>query len=105
MRPTIWISFLAALLASSCRSGPDAPAADPEAPLFEVVVLEHAEADRLAVTLEDFLEDAAAGSEEPPLVRADAQTNSLLLQARPEALAELKDLIARLDVPPPPAAD
>jgi len=100
MRPTYWIAFLSLVLATSCRTASDSAQAstDPNAPVIEVVVLEYAEADEVAAALEDLLADATAGSEQAPKVRADARTNSLLLHARPEALAELKDLIAQLDV-------
>lgn len=107
MRPTHWIAFLSLVLATSCRSASTSPQAttDPNALVVEVVVLQFAEADELAATLEGLLADATVGVAEAPRVRADARTNSLLLQARPEALAELKNLIAQLDVEALPEAE
>lgn len=70
------------------------PAPDP-APeqAFEIVALKNAVATEAAPIL-------AAGADPGVKVLADARTNSLLVHADPRGMAEIKDLIARIDQPP-----
>lgn len=61
----------------------------------EVIVLEFADAEELATALSELVEDAGGGDIQ---ILANADTNSLLLSAADEQMAQLKTLIAHLDV-------
>ena len=58
---------------------------------FEVIRVEHANAKQLAGPLSGLMRGNAR-------ILSDARTNSLLVHTSSETLAELKDLIAQLDV-------
>lgn len=85
-------------LTGACASREAAPEVATEAPAVSrpaqelaVVRLNHASAIELESTLNRLLGSG------PDRVQADQRTNSLLLMARPERLAELRALISELD--------
>ena len=94
------LSVLALALCLACQGTPSESSADPAADLrpVEIVVLEHLEAAEAAEVLQDLVEAASAGGQAPALeILPDVDTNSLLIRAEDETLAQLKDLIAALD--------
>jgi len=76
---------------------------------FEIVKLNHAQATGLAEALTDLMDQrkeaipmgdgANAEKSETVVIVADARSESLILAAKRERLTELKELIAKLDVP------
>jgi type II secretory pathway component GspD/PulD (secretin) len=109
------VAFLLGLLAlTACRAAP-APRAEPAETACEVIPLRHAVAAELVDVLEKLslagVQAARTRSCEPcqpgrvagpsrPACRfvADPRTNSLVVQAAPEALPRIRELVARLDV-------
>ena len=90
VRNAVSFAVLALGLASSgCHA---AAKAEPQAPRFEVLPLEHAAAAEIAPPLARVF----AGS--TLRVEPDARTNSLLLAGAPEELEDAKAMIASLDV-------
>jgi Bacterial type II/III secretion system short domain len=67
-------------------------------PGFEVIALQYAESDAVAVALEDLLADASGGANPGVKVLSQPRTNSLLMMGDPERLAQMKDLVVLLDV-------
>ena len=83
-------------LISGCQSIP----ANPESP-HRVYYLQHARASDVADTLELLLEQHQAASGAPAhVVVPHADTNSLLVSAGPETLAQVSALLSQLDVAP-----
>jgi type II secretory pathway component GspD/PulD (secretin) len=90
VRSAVSFAVLALGLASSgCRA---AAQAEPQAPRFEVLALQHAAAGELAPPLARVF----AGS--TLRVEPDVRTNSLVLAGAPSELEDAKGLIASLDV-------
>jgi type II secretory pathway component GspD/PulD (secretin) len=85
------LTLALALLALGLPSSTQDPAPAPEQ-AFEIVRLEHAVASEAVAVLKA---SASSGVE----VAADPRTNSLLLHADPQGMAEIKNLIVRLDQP------
>lgn len=102
-------SLLAAALLVACsapgesESPPQPSSAQPELPTFAVIALEHKDAESLTATLNDFIADAARGGteESETKVLPDPRTNSLLVMASTPRLAEIRTLVALLDVADP----
>jgi len=88
---TLALALLALGLPTSNQDPDPAPEPGPEQ-VFEIVTLEHAVASEAAPIL-------AASASSGVKVLADVRTNSLLVHADPRGMAEIKDLIARLDQP------
>ena len=89
-----------------------APATDVDGETFEVIHLEKATAEDLALTITQLIDSAAqvggpAGVQggpqgvrmlqARPRVFADKRTNSLLISGKPDEIANIKELVARLD--------
>lgn len=69
-----------------------------EAPSFEVIALQHADARELSSTLSNLFHAVVmSGGDRQVKVIADPRTNSLLLMAPPEHMELVKGLVARLD--------
>jgi type II secretory pathway component GspD/PulD (secretin) len=88
---TLALALLALGLPTSNQDPDPAPEPGPEQ-AFEIVTLEHAVASEAAPIL-------AASASSGVKVLADGRTNSLLVHADPRGMAEIKDLIARIDQP------
>jgi len=94
-------SLFTILLLASCAASPETKAPSesrsasshaPEGASFEVVPLRYAAAQELANVLTRSLDGIAAR------VVADPRTNSVIVQAAPEDMTKILELIARLDV-------
>lgn len=94
----------------------EASKVEPVTPVFEVIPLEYAAADELASTVEELLDASTRvvqqGQRQQPQgatgqlqqgtteakIMVDPRTNSLLVMAMPDAMPDIKELVARLDV-------
>ena len=66
--------------------------------IFEVLPLQHADATRVAQTLDNLLGAATRSEEIPVRVLSDQRTNALLISASKSGLARVRDLVVHLDV-------
>ena len=94
MRPLQPSILLAACLAAACATAP-------QGSNTIVVYLQHTKAEQMADTVKQFLTDGRANATNYPTVRADAASNSLLLEGEPENMQKVFTLIRNLDVERP----
>ncbi|MFK7740751.1 MAG: secretin N-terminal domain-containing protein [Planctomycetota bacterium] len=90
------LAGLAALSVGACNVAPKAPEQ-----VMQVVVLEHADPVEVAATLTALLGQALQDGQGAPTarVRANAESNSIVLAGEVERVRQSLELIARLDVP------